>query len=774
MYQEATFQRLAGLCIPLLLVLASSPSLAGSYEHAKADLLARYPKVRLFETPEIFVAPVISGIVSAPTAAKGREQVVLEFARRYGALLGFNPSTMSLQLARRTSLRAHELLVFEQRIADLPVYDSALVARFDAQGRLTQLSSALAKADDAAQEPSLSEARAVEIASSGYDPRAPYYAELGYLPVQGKPILVYMVIQERPGPHRYMSFVDAQGGAVLLRHDAIRRHQAWVYENNPVVDNETLTQVELLGIVQNGESSLHTYGEYARIASCGELTMSPFEVYCSGVTHWAVASPESGFLDVLPVLDADVFDDGFAEVMNYYVLDRINRWFRDTFGFQGQFFDAQSFRDTGKLTSADYLWAYPNAEYPNGFFAPGMDYPGYERPDMIVLGSIYGKDLAYDNDVMAHEFGHAVSSKAFLIGMGDLDSLGINLTSGAVEEGSADYFSSTFQGDPNVGEYVGVSRTLDNEFTCPKDLIGEGHHDGQIVAGAMWNIRTAIGAAKTDNLYYQALSSHQISTFNDWVKAIETEAYHLAKEGDATLRLTEEDTQVIYDEIAARHLKDCKRLVPLEEGMPPLLQYTALGISSEGTPSAVQYEVRTKEDTTALTLNISPMGDVDYDVLVRADDPVSFKWSTGGRHSYSWNATYDTSWKYNGDSPITSITLSSQNDFPLQGDTNYYFSIICRPNMYSANAAGCRNMLTVELSNEPPPDPDTDSRTEENEDTTDEDSTNTSNDTADDTDSDSSQSEEDPQSNSKDDGCGCRSVGVSTSNSLVRLLTILL
>jgi hypothetical protein len=159
---------------------------------------------------------------------------------------------------------------------------------------------------------------------------------------------------------------------------------------------------------------------------------------------------------------------------------------------------------------------------------------------------------------------------------------------------------------------------------------------------------------------------------------------------------------------------------------------------------------------------------------VRADDPVSFKWSTGGRHSYSWNATYDTSWKYNGDSPITSITLSSQNDFPLQGDTNYYFSIICRPNMYSANAAGCRNMLTVELSNEPPPDPDTDSRTEENEDTTDEDSTNTSNDTADDTDSDSSQSEEDPQSNSKDDGCGCRSVGVSTSNSLVRLLTILL
>ncbi|MCU0661878.1 MAG: hypothetical protein MUC50_06075 [Myxococcota bacterium] len=770
MSQEATFRKLATLCLPLFVWLVSAPSSAGSYAQAQAQLASRFPAVRFIESPDLAHARVVSGIVSAPVMPQKREQAVLAFAFRHGAVIGFDSSTMSLRLVRRAHQRVGELLVFEQHIAGLPVYDAKLLVRFDKQGRLAQLSSALLSAKGVCAAPTLSQSQAVELASAGYAPNAPSYAELGILPVQGHPVLVYMVIASQKGPRLTKSFIDAHSGAVLFRYDAIKRHRAVVYEHNPVVDGQALTEVELPGIVADGEHALHTYGEFARVASCDDLSMTSYEISCPSITHRAVATQENGFLDIQPVLDEDVFDDGFAEIMVYYTVDRINRWYRDTLGFDHRFFDSEQFKETGELQENDFLWIYPNANYANGFFAPGMDYPGYKRPDLIVLGSIYGKDLAYDNDVVSHEFAHAVSSKAFSVGMGDLDSLGINLSSNAVEEGSADYFSSTFQGDPNVGEYVGVDRVLENANSCPNDLIGEGHHDGQIVSGAIWNIRSVIGATKADNLYYLALSSHQIRTFDDLVSAIKAETYYLGKETDESIRLTPSDVVVITDELVARQLEGCKRLVPLVEGMEPLLQYTGFAIADKGSPSGVQYVVQTGPDTEALSLHLLPMGEADYDVLVRAEVPVAYKWSTGG-YDYSWEATYDMSWTYDGHNPIVEAKISRATALPLQKETTYYFSIVCRPNMNSAQAPGCRNMLTVELSEVPEPStddvPSTDTQLEDTESTTSDTSDSAEEETDSESDKDKSSSFE-----AGGGGCDCRFAG-SFSRAQLCLLELL-
>lgn len=756
-------------------LLLVTTALAGAYPRARTDFLAQFPTARLFEAPGLDHARIASGLLSLPTPLAQREAVVLELVSRHGAVIGFDASSMGLALIKRFNQRAGETLRFEQRIDGLPVFGASLIVRFDRDGRLAQLSSTLVSAADATATPAIFEGDAVRIAGQGMAAHPEYYAELGFLPVSAQPVLVYQVIQTTPGPHRFHTFVDAVRGSVLLRYDALLHHQAWVYDHNPVVDDD-LAQVELGGIVAEGEHTMHTYGQYARVASCDELSMTSNAVSCLGVTHHAVATSEGGFLDVQPVMNGGVFDDGFAEIMVYYTVDRINRWFREALGFEGLFFDAEVFKATGELEETEHVWVYPNADYPNGFFAAGMDYPGYESPDMIVLGAINGRDLAYDNDVVSHEFTHAVSSKVFSIGMGDLDSLGVNLSTGGVEEGSADYFSSTFQGDPNLGEYVGVDRVLDNDNVCPDDLIGEGHHDGQIVSGAMWSIRSAIGAIKTDNLYFQSLASHQIRNFDDLVSAIEAEAYYLGKETDEAYKITDPDMAAITSELQSRHLEGCRRVVPLREGMEPLLQYTAFSLSSAGSPSAVQYEVKTGSDTEVLSLRISSMGDVDFDVLVRKDEPVSYKW-TAMSYPFSWEATYDAEWLYDDKSPITEVRISNATALVLEKDTSYYFSIVCRPNMYGADALGCRNLLSVEFGEEEEIVPeDTDSGLDTS--TEDDSETGSSSDTE--VDPQATDTETDPEAEdaSSEDagGCGCQVTGSGGSavDALVLLLSALL
>ena len=49
-----------------------------------------------------------------------------------------------------------------------------------------------------------------------------------------------------------------------------------------------------------------------------------------------------------------------------------------------------------------------------------------------------------------------------------------------------------------TAEGIGLAflSSLSNDATCPEDLVGEAHHDGQILSGALWEIREQIGAER--------------------------------------------------------------------------------------------------------------------------------------------------------------------------------------------------------------------------------------------------------------------------------------
>jgi len=114
-------------------------------------------------------------------------------------------------------------------------------------------------------------------------------------------------------------------------------------------------------------------------------------------------------------------------------------------------------------------------------------------------------------DVVFHEFGHAVHQAEIIDGVGAFD--------GAMSEGAADFFAAQITGDPRMGRgffYTDAPlRDLDPETSenrWPED-IGEIHKTGVIFGGTFWDLRKALiaelgdaeGIRVTKQLYIGAL-----------------------------------------------------------------------------------------------------------------------------------------------------------------------------------------------------------------------------------------------------------------------------
>ena len=101
-------------------------------------------------------------------------------------------------------------------------------------------------------------------------------------------------------------------------------------------------------------------------------------------------------------------------------------------------------------------------------------------------------------DVVYHEYGHGITDWQYRP----------FAPSGAMHEGFSDYLAATMRNNPEIGDGFfgqGTSlRTVDNNMRTPDDLSGEVHHDGLIIAAALWDLRQLIGAARTDTLFHFA------------------------------------------------------------------------------------------------------------------------------------------------------------------------------------------------------------------------------------------------------------------------------
>jgi hypothetical protein len=340
--------------------------------------------------------------------------------------------------------------------------------------------------------------------------------------------------------------LDARSGAVLAMSDLRRQARAQVWEHNAA--NSELVEV-VLPEIEAGDTVLSS--------SLVDASTVVWEGSSASSAHLA-APDEQGDFWYDPDDAAPVFDDPFAEVNAYWHLAAVRQWFSDTWG--------HTF--AGTTTVLTNYSESPGDPYDNAFFS--LDWGGGY---LIAVGQ-GTVDLAYDADVLQHEFGHGVVEDLCAINAEldypiSFDEYGLHASVHAINEGMADYWSSTFQGDACSAEYFGSAfgmaclRDLDNDRRAPDDILGEAHEDGMIVGGTCWAIREAVGAAAADDAIYGALGALTSGpTFLEYAEAIAEHAAVLAEEG----ALTAEDLAAIDAILTERGWRKAGRAIALAEG----------------------------------------------------------------------------------------------------------------------------------------------------------------------------------------------------------------
>jgi len=91
----------------------------------------------------------------------------------------------------------------------------------------------------------------------------------------------------------------------------------------------------------------------------------------------------------------------------------------------------------------------------------------------------------------------------------------------AMQEGFSYYFPSSIKGNPYYGSYLVPNERPINRNQQYKDKNGEPHHDGEIIASTLWDIRQNIGSTKTDKLVLAAMQeTPHPTTFSEFYTAL--------------------------------------------------------------------------------------------------------------------------------------------------------------------------------------------------------------------------------------------------------------
>ncbi len=603
------------------------------------------------------------------------EQVARSFLDEQAPLLGLQG--LSLELAAELPAHGGRIVRLQQSWQGVPV-DGAFATVKVADGGTVSMVRASGRADLRVDtQPQVDGQGAVAIALQAVElPMASLHGrpqpELVILPRGGQALLAWRVALSTPAPIRsVLVTVDAHSGAVLSIADRRREASGTVWDQSPL-DGDTI-DVEIEGLTGAMETMTGARVTVESIA---------FEGSSQVETQLAVADEQGDFF-YEP--DEDSVDDAFAEVHTYFHLSTLRSFFVDSLGHE---FDSP-------------LYAYVNyredagGTYDNAYFSQDMF-----GNDMLVFGQGSVGDFCYDTDIIAHEHGHAIieARTAFPQDFIVYDEYGWNNAIGGMHEGVADFWAGSYQGDSLVGEYIPV-RDMDNDNTCPADLTGESHDDGEIVGGATWDMVQVVGQEAADVIIYDALGMLSSSpTFAELAEMSVAVAWEMVDEGGLEAADVEQ-VELIMEE---RGMLRCGRALDLSidepvvfrvnlimgltdipesicdtarEGdfaftMPFQLAFTTPP-ASEGPVEALQLD---------LTMERLYGGAVDEDALqygfyVRRGELVTFDMeSVNTGMGFNLDVPYARDYDLAVDGNPSSIVLDPEL-IPLDNDTTYYLAM---------------------------------------------------------------------------------------------------
>lgn len=401
-------------------------------------------------------------------------------------------------------------------------------------------------------------------------------------------------------PFAEVTYLVAGRPARLL--SALRRTPAvlgYAYPQNPV--EGPYQQVELLHLT----SSEHLTGEHVTVYNCSGSDN------CSSKQQLAAPDQNGDYLiEPTGANDPALPTDTFVEVQAYYGINTVH-----------DFFVEMGWNPTPIEVQVNFPLSSPNASYD----------PKTKRIQMGQSGSI---DLAVENDVIFHEYGHHVFGEVSSAGMFETDDYGFFSHGLAINEATADYYSCSALDDPEMGEYFaqamgviyfpdGWLRNVDNELTCPWGLYGEAHDDSQIWSGFLWDARELLGQQVADELYMEAMAAFPQSVTFPVIADVYLQT--------AAARLDQATVDSLRQLAMERGLLDCERFIELRTQPHTGLVWGKELLGGYGAnlafiPGELHYFIEVPQQASRLSIQLTarPAG-VDLAILVREDERIQHR-----------------------------------------------------------------------------------------------------------------------------------------------------
>jgi len=449
---------------------------------------------------------------AAEKSLAGLEDASLAVVMEAPGVFGVDPGDLVLQTARRGA--GIHFLIYRQMYRGLPIEGARVDFRWR-DGRLVMTGADTRAISDLDPDPDVTEEEAVGRAAVAVgltlEGARPDEARLTVVPEghfgQTGHRLAWRILigrRDESAPGFWAVWIDAADGAVLQVRDLIAygaggRVEAWAERFTPGDRPEIFPAAHSRVLLLSGGQLLEQ--AFAGADGVFRFTPRPEEDlrhqffldgrFCrvfnaSGLTPSITVPAGDGDDDLL------TWDEHTAETSE-----------RDAYVHTNVAHDAAK--------SWDPDWAYFDrpmrtevdaAGVCNAFFDAGLERIVYYRSGG---GCVATSRIA---DVVYHEYAHAITYSLFLPEFCPAD----------MHEGYSDYYGATLTDQPDIG--VGFRgpgtrlRTVDNDLVYPDDLVGEVHGDGLILAGALWNLREAVGAEVADRLYHFHRYGHPMS-FDD-------------------------------------------------------------------------------------------------------------------------------------------------------------------------------------------------------------------------------------------------------------------
>ena len=376
----------------------------------------------------------------------------------------------------------YKYLDFLQTYNGIKVHDSRLYVKTTKDDKLVTFGLDVFSDINLSTIPSISANNAISSATLGISSSISNInlnSELKILPVPEYNKYTYHLIYEVEfetkisiGPAKYLCFIDANSGELLMRKNTILYEtppqatvhaEANVFVTNPYNPTTVENLIHMRVFVNSNNYYTDSNGDLSLSVNLGSNVYYGLEGRYSKVE---TAGVTPGINTTLSATNNISFDNyaSSQERSAYYHVNVVHDYMKTIF-------PSFTSLDNPMQTNVDEQGSC-NANYGGGsinFFAEGNGC----------------HSMAKIGDVVYHEYGHGINDYRY----------GNNgMWNGALNEGYADVWGLSITQNPILG--LGMSLTDPNDFVrrydinkkiYPQDLTGEVHADGEIIAGAWWD-----------------------------------------------------------------------------------------------------------------------------------------------------------------------------------------------------------------------------------------------------------------------------------------------